>query len=149
MDYYTTKSPIIQPADPSIPIRTLVCRWHRTNCPPPGRGLARACVTGGGYLNSEHRTLNSNKKPRRMAGFLNSVFNIDNWIYSGDDLLFRGLSQSTIGDTGFPCLVRDGTEGGSRSIITRINPANIIITILESIVNVLFKHSSDKSQTIR
>lgn len=51
----------------------------------------------------------------------------DNWIYSGDDLLFRGLSQSTIGDTGFPCLVRDGTEGGSRSIITRINPANIII----------------------
>ena len=52
---------------------------------------------------------------------------IDNWIYSGDDLLFRGLSQSTIGDTGFPCLVRDGTEGGSRSIITRINPANIII----------------------
>ena len=50
----------------------------------------------------------------------------DNWIYSGDDLLFRGLSQSTIGDTGFPCLVRDGTEGGSRSIITRINPANII-----------------------
>ena len=49
------------------------------------------------------------------------------WIYSGDDLLFRGLSQSTIGDTGFPCLVRDGTEGGSRSIITRINPANIII----------------------
>ena len=47
-----------------------------------------------------------------------------NWIYSGDDLLFRGLSQSTIGDTGFPCLVRDGTEGDSRSIITRINPAN-------------------------
>ena len=46
-----------------------------------------------------------------------------NWIYSGDDLLFRGLSQSTIGDTGFPCLVRNGTEGGSRSIITRINPA--------------------------
>ena len=54
-------------------------------------------------------------------------FYIKNWIYSGDDLLFRGLSQSTIGDTGFPCLVRDGTEGGSRSIITRINPANIII----------------------
>ena len=50
-----------------------------------------------------------------------------NWIYSGDDLLFRGLSQSTIGDTGFPCLVRNGTEGGSRSIITRINPANIIM----------------------
>ena len=39
---------------------------------------------------------------------------------SGDDLLFRGLSQSTIGDTGFPCLVRNGTEGDSRSIITRI-----------------------------
>ena len=31
---------------------------------------------------------------------------------SGDVLLFRGLSQSTIGDTSFPCLVRDGTEGG-------------------------------------
>lgn len=62
-----------------------------------------------------------------MAGVLNSVFNILNWIYSGDDLLFRGLSQSTIGDTGFPCLVRYGTEGGSRSIITRINPANIVI----------------------
>lgn len=56
-------------------------------------------------------------------------FYIENWIYSGDDLLFRGLSQSTIGDTGFPCLVRDGTEGGSRSIITRINPANIVILL--------------------
>ena len=41
---------------------------------------------------------------------------------SGDDLLFRGLSQSTIGDTRFPCLVRNGTEGDSRSIITRIKP---------------------------
>ena len=92
------------------------------------------------------------------------------WIYSGDDLLFHGLSQSTIGDTGFPCLVRDGTEGGSRSIITRINPANIInfpglpnipwmmlrITAVISvmtfnariILNVLFKHTvkTDKSQ---
>lgn len=73
----------------------------------------------------------------------NSVFNIENWIYSGDDLLFRGLSQSTIGDTGFPCLVRDGTEGGSRSIITRINPANIIIHDSRINVNVLFKHSFD------
>lgn len=52
---------------------------------------------------------------------------ISNWIYSGDDLLFRGLSQSTIGDTAFPCLVRNGTEGDSRSIITRINPANIVL----------------------
>ena len=34
------------------------------------------------------------------------------WFDSGDDLLFRGLSQSTIGDAPFPCLVRDGTEGG-------------------------------------
>ena len=65
------------------------------------------------------------KKNRPLGGEFG--FYIDNWIYSGDDLLFRGLSQSTIGDTGFPCLVRDGTEGGSRSIITRINPANIII----------------------
>ena len=65
------------------------------------------------------------KKPPGWA--VEFGFYIDNWIYSGDDLLFRGLSQSTIGDTGFPCLVRDGTEGGSRSIITRINPANIII----------------------
>ena len=88
-------------------------------------------------------------KKNRPHGAAESVFNIDNWIYSGDDLLFRGLSQSTIGDTGFPCLVRDGTEGGSRSIITRINPANIIIQVQESLVNVLFKHSSDKSQTIR
>ena len=39
---------------------------------------------------------------------------------SGDDLLFRDLSQSTIGDTAFPCLVRNGTEGFARSIITRI-----------------------------
>ena len=39
---------------------------------------------------------------------------------SGDDLLFRDLSQSTIGDTAFPCLVRNGTEGDARSIITRI-----------------------------
>ena len=67
----------------------------------------------------------SNKKPPRKGGEFG--FYIGNWIYSGDDRLFRGLSQSTIGDTGFPCLVRDGTEGGSRSIITRINPANIII----------------------
>ena len=29
---------------------------------------------------------------------------------SGDDLLFRDLSQSTIGDTAFPCLVRNGTD---------------------------------------
>ena len=50
---------------------------------------------------------------------------------SGDDLLFRGLSQSTIGDTRFPCLVRNGTEGDSRSIITRINPANIIMNQLQ------------------
>ena len=70
------------------------------------------------------------KKPPRWA--VKFGFYIDNWIYSGDDLLFRGLSQSTIGDTGFPCLVRDGTEGGSRSIITRINPANIIIRFQES-----------------
>ena len=60
-----------------------------------------------------------------MGGEIRFLY--QNWIYSGDDLLFRGLSQSTIGDTGFPCLVRDGTEGDSRSIITRINPANIII----------------------
>lgn len=66
------------------------------------------------------------QKTRRNGGF-KTVFN-ENWIYSGDDLLFRGLSQSTIGDTEFPCLVRDGTEGDFRSIITRINPANIIIT---------------------
>lgn len=75
---------------------------------------------------------------------MESVFNIGNWIYSGDDLLFRGLSQSTIGDTGFPCLVRNGTEGGSRSIITRINPANIIIHDSRINVNVLFKQSFDK-----
>ena len=80
----------------------------------------------------------TNKKTATWA--VEFGFYIDNWIYSGDDLLFRGLSQSTIGDTGFPCLVRDGTEGGSRSIITRINPANIII-LLRIILNVLFKHT--------
>ena len=68
---------------------------------------------------------------------------IDNWIYSGDDLLFRGLSQSTIGDTGFPCLVRDGTEGDSRSIITRINPANNRKFNYQPALNLLFKHMSD------
>ena len=60
------------------------------------------------------------KKPpiwRQIRFLYRSRFN------SGDDLLFRGLSQSTIGDTEFPCLVRDGTEGDFRSIITRINPA--------------------------
>ena len=46
---------------------------------------------------------------------------------SGDDLLFRGLSQSTIGDTAFPCLVRNGTEGDARSIITRIKSSEHII----------------------
>ena len=46
---------------------------------------------------------------------------------SGDDLLFRGLSQSTIGDTAFPCLVRNGTEGDVRSIITRIKSSEHII----------------------
>ena len=75
---------------------------------------------------------------------IDTVLYIKNWIYSGDDLLFHGLSQSTIGDTGFPCLVRDGTEGDSRSIITRINPANIIIHDSRINVNVLFKHSFDK-----
>lgn len=89
----------------------------------------------------------TNKKPPIRA--VEFGFYIINWIYSGDDLLFRGLSQSTIGDTGFPCLVRDGTEGDSRSIITRINPANIIVIHQESLVNVLFKHSFGKSQTIR
>ena len=72
-----------------------------------------------------YKIIFTTKKPPGWA--VEFGFYIDNWIYSGDDLLFRGLSQSTIGDTGFPCLVRDGTEGGSRSIITRINPANIII----------------------
>lgn len=85
------------------------------------------------------------KKTPANGGRLNR-FLYHNWIYSGDDLLFRGLSQSTIGDTGFPCLVRDGTEGGSRSIITRINPANIIIQSLESLVNFLFKHSFGKTK---
>ena len=46
---------------------------------------------------------------------------------SGDDLLFRDLSQSTIGDTAFPCLVRNGTEGFVRSIITRIKSSEHII----------------------
>ena len=53
---------------------------------------------------------------------------------------FRGLSQSTIGDTRFPCLVRNGTEGDSRSIITRINPANIIISNFKNLSTLLFKH---------
>ena len=77
---------------------------------------------------------------------------MSDWIYSGDDLLFRGLSQSTIGDTEFPCLVRNGTEGDFRSIITRINPANIRKFISnQHALNLLFKHTSDltKSQTKR
>ena len=53
-----------------------------------------------------------------MGGKFRFLYQIE--FNSGDDLLFRGLSQSTIGDTGFPCLVRNGTEGDSRSIITRI-----------------------------
>ena len=82
----------------------------------------------------------TNKKPPH--GRLKFGFYIYDWIYSGDDLLFRGLSQSTIGDTGFPCLVRNGTEGDSRSIITRINPANIVI-LYQNHFNVLFKHTPD------
>ena len=56
---------------------------------------------------------------------------------SGDDLLFRDLSQSTIGDTAFPCLVRNGTEGFVRSIITRIKSSEHII-IQKSLLSRIF-----------
>ena len=46
--------------------------------------------------------------------------------FSGNYLLFHGLGQSTIGDVGFPCLVRDGTEGVTHSIITRTKLAIVI-----------------------
>ena len=60
----------------------------------------------------------TNKKTAQMGGKFR--FLCPSGLNSGDDLLFRGLSQSTIGDTEFPCLVRDGSEGDFRSIITRI-----------------------------
>ena len=67
------------------------------------------------------------KKPLESAVFINSVFISLSGFNSGDDLLFRGLSQSTIGDTVFPCLVRNGTEGCIRSIITRIKSSKHIV----------------------
>ena len=79
--------------------------------------------------------------------------NLKEFKRSGNDLLFRDLSQSTIGDTAFPCLVRNGTEGYIRSIITRIKSSehyyNLTIFIVKNLSTFsssirLIKKSNDK-----
>ena len=81
------------------------------------------------------------KIKNRHAGGQISVFMFSGF-NSGDDLLFRGLSQSTIGDTAFPCLVRNGTEGDIRSIITRIKSSEHHYNHPKSIVKNLSTFSS-------
>ena len=79
------------------------------------------------------------KKPPDWAVYKFGFYAISGF-NSGDDLLFRGLSQSTIGDTAFPCLVRNGTEGDVRSIITRIKSSEHIV-IQQKLLSRIFQRS--------